>query len=120
MAYSAKRRFQRSAQTDGVKIRTPHGVEYAIFDDLSAGGMRLWTDHSMELGTLMQIEFSLKNKEGALVNLKNSAIVARCVKAKVGGSDGYYIGIQFRESLSPEWFVDASNSEDIDVSSGPF
>jgi hypothetical protein len=120
MAYSAKRRFQRSPQREAVKIRTPHGVEYAVFDDLSAGGMKIWIDNPKDIGSLMQLEFSIRNPEGRIIHIRNSAIVARCVKAKIESSDGFEIGVQFRESLSAELFSRASKTDAVDSETGPF
>lgn len=120
MAYSAKRRFQRSPQREAVKIRTPHGVEYAVFDDLSAGGMKIWLDHSMEEGSLIQLEFSIRNAQGQIIHVRNSAIVARCIKVRAETGDGFQVGVQFRQSLSSEYFSDASKSAGIDSESGPF
>ena len=92
MAFEAKRKFKRSVQREAVRILTASGLEYATFEDLSAGGLKLWLDHEVPSGLMMELEFSLRASSGDLIsNLKVLGRVVRCIKQ----SSGFEVGIHF-------------------------
>lgn len=91
MAFQAKRRFQRSVQREAVKILSKAGIEYATYEDLSAGGLRLWLDHEVDLGTLYELEFKLRVWGQSPLEILVQGRVVRCVKIQ----DGFDVGVEF-------------------------
>jgi len=56
MAFLAKRIHPRKLLRDGVKIYAPRGVEYATFEDISGGGIRLFMSRAPEMGEIIDME----------------------------------------------------------------
>lgn len=81
----------RSIQRDAVKILSPVGLEYATYEDLSAGGLKLWMDHALEPNARLSLEFSVRNLDNTPLKIKVVGRVVRCVRS----GDGYTVGIQF-------------------------
>ncbi|MDB5036867.1 MAG: hypothetical protein JWQ35_395 [Bacteriovoracaceae bacterium] len=97
MAFQAKRKFQRSVQREAVKILSPAGIEYATYEDLSAGGLKLWLDHDMEPQTTLSLEFSLREPGQTPQNIKVVGRAVRCIKTKAG----FEVGVQFLNLQEP-------------------
>ncbi len=91
MAFQAKRKFQRSVQREAVRITSKAGVEYATYEDLSGGGLKLWLDHPLEKDSSLSLEFTLRPQSDRTQEVVVMARVVRCVKI----NDGYEVGVQF-------------------------
>jgi hypothetical protein len=113
MAYRAKRKFVRSIQRDAVKILSPQGVEYATYEDLSAGGLKLWLDHDMAPTSTFLLEFSFRSPQGASQKISVMARAVRCTSSK----DGFEIGVQF---LNLSVATRTAIEKLFDVGEGPF
>ncbi len=114
MAFKAKRQFQRSSLREGAKIRTANGIEYSTLEDLSAGGLRLYLDHDVALGSLLELSFTVRSlSTGRSEEVKTMARVVRSVKEK----DSYFVGVQFLD-LKEEWR--RSLQAMVDSKEGPF
>jgi hypothetical protein len=105
MAFQAKRKFKRSVQREAVRLLTPSGLEYATFEDLSAGGLKLWMDHEMEPGTMIDLDFC---------SIRTMGRVVRSIKK----NDGCFeVGVQFIDLQSS---TRALIEKLVDSEEGPF
>lgn len=93
MAYQAKRQFPREKQCEGVRLLTDAGVEFATIEDLSLGGVRLYTDRNFTLGSLIELEFSLRSAETGKI-LGEIKTLGRVTRSRSKGN-GYDTGVQF-------------------------
>ena len=91
MAFAAKRRFARSIQRDAVKIKSSSGIEYATYEDVSAGGLKLWLDHDVNIGNIFALEFTLRSVGGRNAEISVLGQVVRCITRP----SGHEVGIQF-------------------------
>jgi hypothetical protein len=100
-------------QRDAVKILSPAGVEYATYEDLSVGGLKLWLDHEMLPPTTIRLEFSLRPALQGSTPIKVLGRVVRCLPSKLG----FEIGVQFI-GLDPT--TQSAMEKLFDLSEGPF
>lgn len=114
MAFQAKRKFKRSVTREGVRLMTPSGLEYSTFEDLSAGGLKLWLDHEIDSGVMIELEFSLSAASAAP---KNSLRVMGRVVRSVKKENGFEVGVQFIDLQSS---TRAFLEKLVDSSEGPF
>jgi c-di-GMP-binding flagellar brake protein YcgR len=114
MAYRAKRGFKRRSLTEGVRVVTAYGVEYATAVDVSGGGLRMILDRAVPLHSVLQIEFTLRgNEQEYLGEVSTLARVVRCVKL-----NGHHeLGLQFVD-LKPS-FQESLQSK-VDDQDAPF
>lgn len=92
MAYQAKRQFNRKTSREAVKLLSSRGVEYAVFEDISAGGLRILMEHKVELGTKFRAEFLLPyTGTGRYQGMEVEVEAVRCEPHK----DGYDVGVKF-------------------------
>jgi len=100
MAFQAKRKYTRKTGREAVKILSQRGVEYATFEDISAGGLKLWMDRSIEAGEVMQVEFLLPYVgHGRHLGLEVDAQVVRCIKR----DKAFEVGVKFLRLSDSEW-----------------
>lgn len=99
MAYSAKRRSPRISQREAVRIKNSHGILYAVFEDLSAVGLKLFTDNPMTVGEVLLLEFTCRDSAGESFDVKVEGRVARCAMLSSSATNPYEIGIAFNERL---------------------
>lgn len=59
MAYQAKRQFFRRRLREGVQIKGTHGLEYATYEDICPGGLKVYLEHPLELKNLLKLSFSI-------------------------------------------------------------
>lgn len=98
MAFEAKRQFSRKTSREAVKILSSRGVEYATFEDISAGGLKLWMERPAESGEALQLEFYLPYAgKGRHLDLVVDARVVRSIKR----DSHYEVGVKFTE-LKPD------------------
>ena len=116
MAYRAKRQFKRNSCREAVKLVTDAGIEFCTYEDLSAGGMRLLLDHAAPIGSVMEIQFTLRPAaEKALPRheIKTLGKVVRCIQS----SGDYDVGLQFLH-LTPA--TRQAIEKAMDSEEGPF
>jgi hypothetical protein len=113
MAFRAKRKYQRSVQREAVKIMSQAGLEYATYEDLSAGGLKLWMDHDVEPQTTLAIEFTLRDLEGGPVKIRVRGKVVRSLKSGAG----FEVGVQFLDLNQP---TQVAIEKLFEISEGPF
>jgi len=94
-AYHAKRSSPRAAFKEGLKLKGPQGLEYSTVEDLSTGGLKIWLDHEMTLGSLVEVEFNLRSKQNGQI-LGAIQAITRVVRSVKSG-DGFQVGLQFVE-----------------------
>lgn len=92
MAYMAKRRFNRKNSREAVKLVSSRGVEYTVFEDISAGGLRIRMERPVDFGAEFLAEFLLPYKGAGRYRDMNARIrVVRCQKV----NSHYDVGAQF-------------------------
>lgn len=92
MAFQAKRHFTRRVGREAVKLLSSRGVEYAVFEDISAGGLRLRMERKVAEGSRFHAEFLLPYKgQGRYEQMIAEIEVLRC--SPVG--DHYELGARF-------------------------
>lgn len=116
MAFQAKRKFPRVSGREAVRIRSSSGVEYATFEDISSGGLRLWLEHPIKVGDLLELEFDLPSDWVDAKQTRSMRRPARVVRAVQKG-DSYEIGVQFLDAM-PE--ISRHLGSAIDDQAGPF
>jgi len=91
-AFRAKRQYKRSIMKEGVRITSPDGLEYSTSEDLSAGGVKIYLDRDPQIGSILELQFTLRSPEGKLLTeIKTLGKVVRSVKS----NSGYQVGLQF-------------------------
>ncbi len=90
MAFLAKRKHPRRTTRDGVKILGSQGPEFASFEDLSAGGIRLFMDRNPEIGEQFDVELRLAGMP------KSILLKAKVIWSKTQGRQ-YEVGSEFIE-----------------------
>lgn len=113
MAFLAKRQYPRSALREGIRIRSSRGVEYSTLEDLSAGGLKLFLDHDLDLGSVLELSFSIRIAGSKPSEFSAMGRVVRSVKQ---GTD-YFIGVQF---LDLDEKARQSLQAMVDSGEGPF
>lgn len=114
MAFQAKRKFKRCVQKDGVRVVGPAGVEYAIYDDISAGGVRLIMEYEKAPHTPLEMQFSLRNEMGEnLGDIRTRGRVVRSIKS----DRGYEVGVEF---INLDDRIRSMLERLIDADEGPF
>ena len=91
MAYSAKRSFPRRNISEAARLVSARGIEYAMTQDLSAGGMQLLTDDPFDVGTPLCVYFSVRREAAMAQKMERQAIVTYCRPAE----KGFVVGIKF-------------------------
>jgi c-di-GMP-binding flagellar brake protein YcgR len=92
MAFQAKRKFKRSVQREGIRVTSPAGIEYATYEDISAGGVRLIMDYEKAPHAALEMEFTLRGENGeSLGNIRTFGRVVRSIKLQ----NGYEVGVAF-------------------------
>jgi len=117
MGYQAKRKYKRAVYTDGVKLETGNGVEFATYEDVSFGGLRLYLDHDVKAGAIMQASFTVRH--GGIDKIRSEirvlGKVVRCIKS----ISGYTVGLQFL-NLTKETRENLASLVEVDIEAGPF
>lgn len=116
MAFQAKRKFPRKYGREAVRLWTKSGVVYSNFEDISLGGLRLWLEHSLKPGEILEVEFDLPTdwvEASRHRSLRRPARVVRCAAR----GDFYEVGVQFLDA-PPDWMRQISKP--IDDQAGPF
>ena len=88
MGFLAKRIHPRKLLRDGVKIYAPQGVEYATFEDISGGGIRLFMNRSPELGEIFDMELRFPGLR------QDTRISAKVVRVNESGRS-FEVGLEF-------------------------
>jgi len=100
MAFQAKREYLRRSSREAVKILSERGVEYATFEDISAGGLRLWMDREVAFGERLRLEFLLPySGSGRYEGMEVEAQVVRC-ESKEAHFD---VGVRFVGLSASDW-----------------
>jgi len=113
MAFMAKRQYPRSSLREGVRIRSHRGVEYATIEDLSAGGLKIYLDHDVATGTLLELSFSIRLGGSKAQEISVMGRVVRSIRHDMA----YFVGIQFMD-LSDQ--SRQSLQAMVDSGEGPF
>lgn len=114
MAFQAKRKFKRSIQRDGVRVTSPAGIEYATYEDISAGGVKLFMEYEKRPHAQLEMQFTVRNESGEnLGDIHTFGRVVRSIKTQ----DGYEIGVAFT-NLDDR--IRAMFEKLIDGEEGPF
>lgn len=90
MAFEAKRQHKRTQTRDGVRLMTRSGVEYATYEDMSVGGLRLHAERTMLLGDVIHVDFAVQTPQGR----KTLKVLGRVTRSQKS-SAGFDIGIEF-------------------------
>jgi|GEM_PF-4653887 len=94
MAFQAKRQYVRRSSREAVRILSRVGVEYATFEDISAGGLKLWMKRNTIPGEVLKLEFLLPySGAGRYQDMKIDVIVVRSEKKE----ERYEVGVKFIE-----------------------
>lgn len=93
MAFMAKRQYPRSSLREGVRIRSDRGVEYATIEDLSAGGLKIYLDHDLAVGSLLELSFSVRVSGAKVEEISVMGRVVRSIKHDMA----FFIGVQFMD-----------------------
>ena len=113
MAFMAKRQHPRSTLREGVRIRSDRGVEYATIEDLSAGGLKIYLDHDVAVGSLLELSFSIRVAGSSVEEICVLGRVVRSIKHNMG----FFVGVQFMD-LSERYRQ--SLQAMVDSGEGPF
>jgi len=121
MDFAAKRQAPRFTRCEAVRIKTPGGVEYATYEDISAVGLKLRSDRRLDLGSLLELEFdaptSFRSDAPDLTqSIRCLARVIHCSRLK--NLKSYTVGVQFIDSLHLK--QKALIQRWIDSEEGPF
>jgi len=96
MGFSSKRIHPRKLLRDGVKIYASEGVEYATFEDISGGGVRLFMNRAPLIGEVIDMELRFPGLR------QDTRISAKVVRVNESGSS-FEVGLEFlRVDLEPE------------------
>lgn len=114
MAFQAKRKFKRCVQREAVRVIGPSGIEYATYEDISVGGVKLYMDYEKAPNVNLNLEFTVRGEQGEnLGNIRTSGRVVRSIKS----GDGFEVGVQF---INLDDRLRVSLERLIDAEEGPF
>ena len=114
MAFKAKRQYPRYVLREGVKLETGIGIEFSTFDDVSCGGIKLYLDHEVKIGALIEANFTIpRGPNNIRSEIKSLSRVVRCIKQ----NKGYTVGLQF---LNMSKDMKSNLSTLVDITDGPF
>lgn len=109
MAFLLKRKYPRHGFRDGIKILGPVGSEYATYEDVSIGGIRLLMDREPIQGERLDMELRLPGMQRAV------QLSARVIRVQPWGRS-FEVGAAFSKDSSD---LSSFLKSEIDLESGP-